>query len=239
MYFFLRTDWHGGTPHIRQAIGSSTIHFNLRQARLKKRSRHAYIYRTRGTLFSSGDAERLAKAFEGAGDLGSAIRQRGIFHNDLEAFGAPPDVDGDPRIFILVDEFAGPTSVPGYFWSINEWNSASTRPSHRSELLHIKNQAGWEDEANTVAHEFQHCIHYRHDSPERPWVNEGCSTLAEDLCDYFVGLSRRRLEIYRRVGGSWLRSLRQAGAYRAFRKRVRRSRPAGSASSTKATAAGR
>jgi hypothetical protein len=36
----------------------------------------------------------------------------------------------------------------------------------------------------TVAHEFQHLIHYDNDPDEYSWVNEGCSTLAEFICGY-------------------------------------------------------
>jgi hypothetical protein len=36
----------------------------------------------------------------------------------------------------------------------------------------------------TIAHEFQHLIHYDNDPDEYSWVNEGCSTLAEFICGY-------------------------------------------------------
>ncbi|MFX1523430.1 MAG: hypothetical protein ACFFCC_08000 [Promethearchaeota archaeon] len=41
----------------------------------------------------------------------------------------------------------------------------------------------WQYEG-TFAHEFQHLIHHDRDPDEFSWVNEGCSDLAEWLCDY-------------------------------------------------------
>lgn len=39
----------------------------------------------------------------------------------------------------------------------------------------------------TLAHEFQHLIHYGYDHSEEPWVNEGCSGYAESVCGYAEG----------------------------------------------------
>jgi len=39
----------------------------------------------------------------------------------------------------------------------------------------------------TLAHEFQHLIHYGYDPSEEPWINEGCSGYAESVCGYAQG----------------------------------------------------
>ena len=221
LYFFLRTDWHGGTPRVRENFGTGgATTFTLRRATLRHRSDRALFYRTDGTLVSTTDAVRLGRAFDGDPSLGSVIRKRGIYHNDLNAFGAPPDADGRLRVYILIDEFSGSPTTLGYFWGINEKVDHPRLVGHRSELLYIRNRPDWEDAASTIAHEFQHCIHYRHDKWERPWVNEGCSTLAQDVCDYFNDVCRDRLEDYRDYYGGYRRSMRHLANRRDFEYQI-------------------
>jgi len=120
---------------------------------------------------------------------------------------------GDGKIQILIfnirDEFFySPTTalgfVMGYFWSyVSNLNNANiihidTWQWYRRQGPTPDGGVGcpyiavpysgsdlrpWQYEG-TVAHEFQHLIHYDNDPNELSWVNEGCSTLAEFICGY-------------------------------------------------------
>lgn len=119
---------------------------------------------------------------------------------------------GDGKIQILVfnirDEFFyGDFSlgfVMGYFWSfVSDLNNANI--IHIDTWQWYRRQGPTPDGGvgcpyiavpytgtsllpyqyeGTLAHEFQHLIHYDNDPDEYSWVNEGCSTLAEFICGY-------------------------------------------------------
>jgi hypothetical protein len=120
---------------------------------------------------------------------------------------------GDGKIQILVfnirDEFfysplTTPGFIMGYFWSyVSNLNNANI--IHIDTWQWYRRQGPTPDGGvgcpyiavpytgsdlrpnqyeGTVAHEFQHLIHYDNDSNELSWVNEGCSTLAEFICGY-------------------------------------------------------
>lgn len=110
---------------------------------------------------------------------------RGIYDINTELFGDPPDVDGDPRIFIIVldildSPFTGTTFV-GYFDTNNQTGQAVR------EMLYIDtNPLDIESELAraTLAHEFQHVLHWRGDVDEDKWIDEGCAEYAELACGY-------------------------------------------------------
>jgi hypothetical protein len=123
---------------------------------------------------------------------------KGIFATDTSAFGNPPDVDHDPRIIILLlnikDGYSGSGGfVEGYFYSFNEVNSSQPgySTSNVAEMfyidtnpLNLTTSAGLESGISTLAHEFQHMIHFNYDKYEMTFVNEGCSVLAEVNCGF-------------------------------------------------------
>ena len=111
-------------------------------------------------------------------------RERGIFSIDTEIFGPPPDADGDPRILIVIldimDSSLGGTFV-GYYDTANQ-----AAPVGR-EILYIDSNP-LDLDSNlaraTLAHEFQHMLHWNADPDENRWVDEGCSEYAELACGY-------------------------------------------------------
>jgi hypothetical protein len=132
---------------------------------------------------------------------------------------------GDGKIQILVfnirDEFfyspdTAPGFIMGYFWSyVSNLNNANiihidTWQWYRRQGGNPNGGAGypyvvppysgsglrpWQYEG-TVAHEFQHLIHYDNDPNELSWVNEGCSTLAEFICGYGATTNLQYYMIY-------------------------------------------
>lgn len=118
---------------------------------------------------------------------------KGVFQMDVDTFGAPPDVDNDAKIIILIldikDSFAGTGSfVEGYFYSLNELNVAQ---SNHAEIYYLDanptnlaSTSGLQEAMSVTAHEFQHMIHWNHDPSEISFINEGCSLAAEVICGY-------------------------------------------------------
>lgn len=131
---------------------------------------------------SQSDIESLVQAFDQSTPNDP---NRGIFSVNTDLFGDPPDVDGDPRILIaIIDVLDSPftgVSFVGYFDVENQ------APPVSKEIIYL--------DANplpinsdlaraTLAHEFQHMIHWKFDPDEAKWLDEGCSEYAELACGY-------------------------------------------------------
>jgi hypothetical protein len=121
---------------------------------------------------------------------------QGIFQSNVGTFGDPPDVDGDPKIIILIldvkDGYSGSGGfVAGYFYSRNELPKSVDSQSNQAELYYIdcnpldlRSSAGLRQGMSTTAHEFQHMIHWYHDPAEITFVDEMCSVIAEVVNGY-------------------------------------------------------
>lgn len=147
---------------------------------------HAYIFvedrrwDENGGLVDQGHVDVLLRLFEEATPADS---ERGIFDIGVEAFGVPADVDGDPRIFILILDIGEP-NVIGFF---DPQVATHPVPAFRRDMLFldeffVRRQSYLA--RGTLAHEFQHLIHYGHDEDEEVWVEEGLSGYAEELAGY-------------------------------------------------------
>ena len=109
----------------------------------------------------------------------------GIFDVETRLFGPAPDVDGDPRILIVIldildSPFTGSAFV-GYFDTENQ------SPPVSREILYLDSDP-LDLESTlakaTLAHELQHMLHWNSDPDEEKWVDEGCSEYAELVCGY-------------------------------------------------------
>jgi hypothetical protein len=123
---------------------------------------------------------------------------KGIFATDTSTFGNPPNVDGDQKIIILlldiIDGYTGSGGfVGGYFYSFNEVNPSTPgySTSNFAEIFFIDTDPldltttwGLNDVISTLAHEFQHMIHFNYDPNEISFIDEGCATLAEVACGF-------------------------------------------------------
>ena len=139
----------------------------------------------------------VVEAFRTAFDTSTpASSTKGVYQTDIDNFGAPPDVDSDVRIIIMIldikDQYTTNGSggfIGGYFTGLNQ---ISTAQSNLAEMVYIdanplplvNNAAGLEFALSTLAHEFQHLIHFRYDNDELTFINEGCSLAAEVICGY-------------------------------------------------------
>lgn len=97
-----------------------------------------------------------------------------IYPKIREYFGTEPDVDGDPKVFILLDDIRdGSGSFRGYFWAGNQFPRTSQSLSNEKELLNIDMFPSFAlaptDTFGTVAHEFTHMVIFN----EGYWVENG------------------------------------------------------------------
>jgi len=197
-----KTDWNFnvGDTHAWWATNMVTNKEYSVPSTCRKVGPHAYYF----VEDSLWQVERVKQAavdsIEAAFDLRTpANPQKGIFDTHVETFGDPPNVDGDPRIIILIldikDGYTGGSGsyTAGYFYSINEYPDGSI-PNHRSnnaEIYYVDGyptdlatSGGLQNAASTTAHEFQHLIHWAHDQAEITFINESCSEVASLVCGY-------------------------------------------------------
>ena len=122
--------------------------------------------------------------------LGDAF-DNDIYPTNREFFGSEwsPGVDGDPHIYIVYAGGLG-QSLAGYYSSADQLHPDAHAYSNAHEmfLINSDNVYLWEDFIyGTLAHEFQHMIHWYTDKNEETWLNEGFSMLAELINGYDPG----------------------------------------------------
>ena len=117
-----------------------------------------------------------------------------IYPKIREYFGSEPDIDGDPKIYILLDDIRdGSGSFRGYFWAGNQFSRSSQSLSNEKELLNIDLFPSYthsqQETFGTVAHEFTHMVIYNEGykiengqliGMER-WLEEGLTQYAQYL----------------------------------------------------------
>ena len=138
---------------------------------------HMYFWIENEVPYDEGDLKRLGDTFENK-----------MYPTDREFFGseANPGIDNDPHIFILYVRGTGDSNA-GYFSTPDEYNPLVKEYSNGHEMFFFNADnmdLGAEDTYGTLAHEFQHMIHWNTDRNETSWVNEGFSMVAELLNGY-------------------------------------------------------
>lgn len=105
-------------------------------------------------------------------------RTRALFGSEWQ-----PGVDGDPRIVIL-NVRSRDGGVAGYFSPRDSVPRQANRFSNEHEMFYMNVAVvppGSDAYLDTLAHEFQHMIHWHEQRRSSTWFNEGNSTLSEDL----------------------------------------------------------
>jgi hypothetical protein len=118
-------------------------------------------------------------------DLASAAR---VFDEQTvptvhRAFGQEwsPGIDGDPRITIFLGIAPG---VSAYFSSADELPRSVFRYSNEREMIHVNLSSTRPGSAafnGTLAHEFQHLVHWHQNPASETWLDEGFAELASSL----------------------------------------------------------
>ncbi len=149
---------------------------------------HCYVFvddEEWGVHMDSSDVAEVIYRFDRATLADST---RGIFEMDSTYFGAPPNLDGDPRIVIFyydMGSFAG-NVFDGYFDPLNELPDSIAFPvygyhSNEMEMFYMScypGQPASHSRLSVLSHEFEHMIHWNHDQDEESWVDEGCAEYA-------------------------------------------------------------
>lgn len=139
-----------------------------------------YFWIEDGVDYRESDLMRLAETFD-----------QEIIPTNREFFGMEwnPGVDNDPRFYVLYAGGLG-SSIAGYFSSADEVHPEAHPYSNAHEMFLMNSDTVqlWEDYIyGTMAHEFQHMIHWYQDRNEETWVNEGFSMLAEHVNEFDAG----------------------------------------------------
>ncbi|MFQ6114461.1 MAG: hypothetical protein ACE5NG_10320, partial [bacterium] len=163
---FSAIDFTGEGQEVKQVV-----------ARAERKGTHAYIYVDTTESFKEEDLDDLLFVFDNQ-----------IYSTNTGVFGSEPKpgIDGDTLITILLLTIDEPANVvgdiAGYFWTANQFPKSQFSDSNEREMLYQDisrlSRLGVNDAAGTIAHEFQHLIHWNHDRNEEPWINEGLSEYA-------------------------------------------------------------
>ena len=155
----------------------------LKLATCRYKGTHCYIFVEESQwdiIAAQPDVDKLGALFDAATP---ADPKRGIFEIAVDAFGEPADEDGDPRIFILILDLPG-ENIVGYFDG-NVYKSLLPELRRDTVYLDASKLAFSAYLAHaTLAHEFQHLIHWGRDSDEERWIDEGLSGYAEELVGF-------------------------------------------------------
>lgn len=124
---------------------------------------------------------------------GSINPAKGIVANNNDYFGAPPNVDGDGQLDILLYDIEEGTTnsnafVAGY---VHSGDLSPAGGGNNKDVLYLDTNPGVSNRPiefilSTAAHEYQHLIHFNYDSSflELAFTNEGLSEWAEVLNGY-------------------------------------------------------
>ena len=156
--------------------------FVLKLATCRYKGTHCYIFVEESQwdiIAAQPDVDKLGALFDTATPTDP---ERGVFEIAVDAFGEPADEDGDPRIFILILDL--PRNIIGYFDG-NLYERAQPELRRDTVYLDASKLAFSAYLAHaTLAHEFQHLIHWGHDADEESWIDEGLAGYAEELTGF-------------------------------------------------------
>ena len=162
-----------------QVLSEDANHFFTMHATIRAETPHLYIYIQNGVKFSSSVLQQAAHKFETV-----------TYPTDRSNFGSEwrPGIDGDPHITCLVGDLQSTsTSTAGFFSAEDEYPHAVNPYSNQREMFYINSTntpPGSTDFDLTLAHEFQHMIHWNMHPHEDLWLNEGMSMLAQVINKY-------------------------------------------------------
>ncbi len=141
---------------------------------------HVYMYVEDGQKVNAGAIQASANLFENT-----------TYPTDRTDFGSEwsPGVDADVHLTILNATGLG-QSIGGYFSSEDEYPTLIDQYSNQREMFYVNLEntiPGSSDYNSTLAHEFQHMIHWYQHPVDLSWTNEGMSVLAQHLNGFSAG----------------------------------------------------
>jgi len=174
-------DYPVGTRRLFHISNLDTFEQSDIYAILEYKTEHLYMWVEEGVRFDRSDLEAAADLFE-----------EHTYPTNRAFFGSEwsPGVDNDPHLSVLHARGLG-SSVAGYYSMVDEFVSEVRSDSNEMEMFY-KNMDGASSINSsfyngTLAHEFQHMIHWYQDRNEDTWLNEGFSVLASYLNGFDPG----------------------------------------------------
>lgn len=171
---------HVGDVRTFWVVTSSLTGYRQISAKLVYVTPHLYMYVQQGANVSTTAVRASADLFE-----------QSIYQTDRRDYGTEwsPGPDDDPHITVLNANDLGP--IGGYFSSEDEYPRAVSQYSNERQMIYINLDGGGipgtEFYNATLAHEFQHMIHWYWHPGDGSWTNEGMSVLAQHLNSYTDG----------------------------------------------------
>lgn len=170
-----------GTKHIFNIANVTSRSYFTANATIKVVTDHAYWYVKDGYSVNQAALQNAAKHFE-----------TNIYPRNREAFGheIDPGIDNDKRITILIAPVPG---VGGYFSNADAYSKIVNPLSNERDMIYIASQPRGNpaDPENyfmgTLAHEFQHMIHWNVHRDREVWLDEGAAEIAMYLNGYDAG----------------------------------------------------
>src|SRR5579883_2388532 len=161
-------------------VAQATNGFFPMKATLMLKTAHAYWY-VQNKIGIPRD-KLLAGLQQSAADF-----EAHVLPTDHAAFGREwaTGPDRDPRITVLCANLPG--DVGGYYSAEDLYPAAVNAYSNQRKMLYVNVldfQLGTPDFSSTIAHEFQHMIHWYQHERDDTWINEGSSVLAQVLNGY-------------------------------------------------------
>jgi len=150
------------------------------QTSLRYETEHLYFFIENGVQYDEEGLKNLCETFENK-----------IYPTNRDFFGTEwtPGVDNDPHLYVV---FAGGLggSVAGAYSASDQYHPDAREFSNAHEMFMINADLvdlTGEFIYGTMAHEFQHMIHWYQDRNEETWISEGFSTLSQLLNGYRIG----------------------------------------------------
>ena len=150
------------------------------QAEMVYASEHVYFWVEEGADYELADVIALVDDFE----AGTYPTNRSFFGSEWT-----PGVDGDVHLYILYAKNLG-ASIAGYYSPADEFSPLANQYSNGHEMFYLSadNSELWVDYTfGSLAHEFQHMIHWNLDRNEESWLGEGFSQLASHINGFDAG----------------------------------------------------
>jgi immune inhibitor A len=149
-------------------------------ARLVYETENVYFFVEQGVQVDDNEVKSLVDEF-----------QNETYHTNRQFFGSEwiPGVDGDPRLYMLYAHGIG-QYTQAYSDTVSEFSRLAHPYSNEKEIMVLNADAVplsdsyWRP---TLAHEFQHMIHWYQNRNAETWLNEGASMLAESINGFEVG----------------------------------------------------
>lgn len=171
---------HVGDVRTFWVVTSSLTGYRQISAKLAYATPHLYMYVEQGASFKTSAVRASADLFE-----------QSTYETDRRNYGSEwtPGPDDDPHITVLNAGDLGP--IGGYFSSEDEYPKAVSPYSNERQMIYVNMSGGGipgtEYYNATLAHEFQHMIHWYQHPGDDSWTNEGMSVLAQHLNSYTDG----------------------------------------------------